>query len=104
MPLVTFTKIKEFALQSNPRYTDADPWSVPTFEPLKTTAEIGLRSLPTQQTRKTLNESILFNMMVVGKSGLGKTTFLNSLFDIECFQYDPNPTQDIHETELGLFI
>lgn len=41
---------------------------------------IGLDQYKTQTEKKLLNRGFEFNLMVVGQSGLGKTTFVNTLF------------------------
>ncbi|XP_076345670.1 septin-2-like isoform X1 [Tachypleus tridentatus] len=42
--------------------------------------EIGFATLPEQIHRKSVKKGFDFTMMVVGESGLGKSTFINSLF------------------------
>ncbi|BHF80441.1 Septin 4 [Sparganum proliferum] len=41
---------------------------------------VGFSTLPTQINRKANQKGFAFNILVVGASGLGKSTFLNSLF------------------------
>nr|VZI38269.1 unnamed protein product [Spirometra erinaceieuropaei] len=41
---------------------------------------VGFSTLPTQINRKANQKGFAFNILIVGASGLGKSTFLNSLF------------------------
>jgi septin 7 len=49
---------------------------------------VGFANLPNQVYRKSVKRGFEFNLMVVGESGLGKSTFINSLFLTEL--YNPN--------------
>jgi septin family protein len=42
--------------------------------------EIGFSTLPDQVHRKFLKRGFEFTLLVAGESGLGKSTFVNSLF------------------------
>lgn len=48
---------------------------------------VGFANLPNQVYRKSVKKGFEFNLMVIGESGLGKSTFINSLFLTEL--YDP---------------
>ena len=41
---------------------------------------VGFANLPNQVHRKFVKKGFEFTLMVVGESGLGKTTLINSLF------------------------
>ncbi|VDK87948.1 unnamed protein product [Dibothriocephalus latus] len=43
-------------------------------------SNVGFSALPTQINRKANQKGFTFNILIVGASGLGKSTFLNSLF------------------------
>ncbi|VDM03660.1 unnamed protein product [Schistocephalus solidus] len=43
-------------------------------------SNVGFSTLPTQIYRKANQKGFAFNILIVGASGLGKSTFLNSLF------------------------
>lgn len=49
---------------------------------------VGFANLPNQVYRKSVKKGFEFNLMVIGESGLGKSTFINSLFLAELY----NPT------------
>jgi ribosome biogenesis GTPase A len=49
---------------------------------------VGFANLPNQVYRKAVKKGFEFNLMVIGESGLGKSTFINSLFLTEL--YNPN--------------
>ncbi|KAI9595052.1 Septin-2 [Syncephalis fuscata] len=47
------------------------------------TDEIGIEALPKQTYERTRRRPFVFNIMVVGDTGLGKTTFMNTLFNTD---------------------
>lgn len=51
----------------------------------------GFDSLPNQATTRHMVHGLAFNLLVVGTSGVGKTTLINSLFD---FDYGDQPDVD----------
>ncbi|OLY84038.1 Cell division control protein 3 [Smittium mucronatum] len=51
----------------------------------KLQTHVGLSSYPKQVYEHSLKTGFKFNMMVVGESGLGKATLINSLFDTKIF-------------------
>lgn len=52
---------------------------------------IGLSNLPTQRARIVTQDGGVFNMMVCGESGLGKTTFVNTLFSTTLKSTEDHP-------------
>ncbi|EEC07929.1 cell division protein, putative, partial [Ixodes scapularis] len=60
---------------------------------------VGFASLPNQVYRKAVKKGFEFTLMVVGESGLGKSTLLNSMFltDVYSNEY-PGPSQRVKKT------
>ncbi|OON17469.1 cell division protein [Opisthorchis viverrini] len=55
---------------------------------------VGYCNLPNQVYRKAVRRGFEFNLMVVGESGLGKSTFINSLFLSEVYNAEyPGPSR-----------
>lgn len=54
--------------------------SVKGFSSLETPGYVGFANLPNQVHRKSVKKGFEFTLMVVGESGLGKSTLVNSLF------------------------
>eukprot|EP00999_Lentomonas_sp_LEN2_P002999 NODE_856_length_1153_cov_71.329435_g814_i0.p1 GENE.NODE_856_length_1153_cov_71.329435_g814_i0~~NODE_856_length_1153_cov_71.329435_g814_i0.p1 ORF type:complete len:337 (-),score=52.17 NODE_856_length_1153_cov_71.329435_g814_i0:69-1079(-) len=52
----------------------------PEFPPIPLNNFVGFESLTNQWKKKQLKRGFDFNLMVVGHTGLGKSTFVNSLF------------------------
>lgn len=50
------------------------------FSNLETPGYVGFANLPNQVHRKSVKKGFEFTLMVVGESGLGKSTLVNSLF------------------------
>ena len=44
---------------------------------------VGFNNLPNQIHRRYVKNGFQFTLMVVGESGLGKTTFINTLFNTQ---------------------
>ena len=56
---------------------------------------VGFANLPKQWHRKSIRNGFNFNLLCVGKSGLGKTTLINSLFNQEFNDNDDINNQSI---------
>lgn len=52
---------------------------------------VGFANLPNQVYRKAVKKGFEFNLMVIGESGLGKSTFINSLFLSELYNPQEHP-------------
>ncbi len=46
---------------------------------------VGFANLPNQVHRKSVKKGFEFTLMVVGESGLGKSTLVDSLFDTDIY-------------------
>ncbi|KAK3825822.1 MAG: Septin-domain-containing protein [Benniella sp.] len=73
----------EYAHQHNGQFQDPGPWRHPASRPLELSAPLGLETLPGQRFAKVKRAAFGLNLMVVGESGLGKTTFMNTLFNTD---------------------
>jgi len=60
---------------------------------------VGFANLPNQLYRKSVKQGFEFTLMVVGESGLGKSTLINSLFLSDLYSKDhPGPSLRIKKT------
>ncbi|KAI9203170.1 cell division control protein 3 [Polychytrium aggregatum] len=88
----------EYALQFRGRYPDPGPWKLPRSIPVRLSEELGISDLPVQRVRRSKRRPYVFNIMVAGESGLGKTTFINTLFNaplVEQSQRSLSQTQTV---------
>lgn len=67
---------------------------------------VGFANLPKQWHRKSIRRGFNFNLMVVGERGLGKSTFINTLFNNKDLipKSTPTPFPNEDEEESGLKI
>lgn len=74
--------------------------SVKTFSSLEAPGYVGFANLPNQVHRKSVKKGFEFTLMVVGESGLGKSTLVNSLFltDLYPERVIPNAREKINQT------
>eukprot|EP00160_Parvularia_atlantis_P012042 Unigene2391_Nuclearia_a/m.7375 Unigene2391_Nuclearia_a/g.7375 ORF Unigene2391_Nuclearia_a/g.7375 Unigene2391_Nuclearia_a/m.7375 type:complete len:438 (-) Unigene2391_Nuclearia_a:100-1413(-) len=69
----------EYALQRE-GVAGATAWAETPERRLAPTVVVGLETVPAQAVRAARQKGHVLNVMVAGESGLGKTTFLNTLF------------------------
>ncbi|BFZ18836.1 hypothetical protein BsWGS_21875 [Bradybaena similaris] len=72
----------------------------PTFVNPEQAGYVGFANLPNQVHRKSVKKGFEFTLMVVGESGLGKSTLVNSLFltDLYPERHVPTASEKIHQT------
>merc|ERR1712096_509096 len=67
--------------------------------PKQLDAYVGFANLPNQVYRKSVKRGFEFTLMVVGESGLGKSTLINSLFLTDLYSPEyPGPSHRIKKT------
>ncbi|XP_076763716.1 septin 7-like protein pnut isoform X3 [Xylocopa sonorina] len=83
---------KEAAVLHHPR-------PAPPTKPKELDGYVGFANLPNQVYRKAVKKGFDFTLMVVGESGLGKSTLINSMFlaDIYSAEY-PGPSLRVKKT------
>ncbi|XP_015593675.1 septin-7 isoform X7 [Cephus cinctus] len=77
----------------------AHPRPTPPTKPKELDGYVGFANLPNQVYRKAVKKGFDFTLMVVGESGLGKSTLINSMFlsDIYSAEY-PGPSLRVKKT------
>ncbi|XP_065819272.1 septin-5-like [Labrus bergylta] len=87
----------------SPASRPRSPWG--RFDPYDSPEDqdkeyVGFATLPNQVHRKTVKKGFTFTLMVVGESGLGKSTLINSLFltDLNKDRKVPNAQERIDQT------
>ncbi|XP_037514126.1 septin-2 isoform X2 [Rhipicephalus sanguineus] len=66
--------------------------------PCPSEGEIGFATLPEQVHRKSVKRGFDFTLMVVGESGLGKSTLINSLFLTDLYEDRKLPNAEVSNT------
>jgi septin family protein len=77
---------------------------MPSAHPQTPAPQIGLPNLPNQRYRLMTKRGCSYNLMLVGQSGLGKTTFINTLFGGETLREWKEDTVRGRESEVGIFV
>ncbi|CAG7716019.1 unnamed protein product, partial [Allacma fusca] len=81
--------------------TTTDPKTIPSSGS-EQTCYVGFANLPNQVHRKSVKKGFEFTLMVVGDSGLGKSTLINSLFLSDLYPDKKVPdAKDEHVVVLG---
>lgn len=74
--------------------------SVKSYPSLESPGYVGFANLPHQVHRKSVKKGFEFTLMVVGESGLGKSTLVDSLFDTDIYpeRVIPSAAEKIKKT------
>uniref|UniRef100_A0A1B6DNI7 Septin-type G domain-containing protein n=1 Tax=Clastoptera arizonana TaxID=38151 RepID=A0A1B6DNI7_9HEMI len=85
--------------ETNDRLSKAERDKVPERKTKELDGYVGFANLPNQVYRKAVKKGFDFTLMVVGESGLGKSTLINSMFlsDVYCSEY-PGPSLRVKKT------
>lgn len=88
------TKDENTSKESTPEIVKERP------KPKELDGYVGFANLPNQVYRKAVKKGFEFTLMVVGESGLGKSTLINSMFLTEIYNSTdyPGPTQRLKKT------
>uniref|UniRef100_A0A8C7XGC0 Septin n=1 Tax=Oryzias sinensis TaxID=183150 RepID=A0A8C7XGC0_9TELE len=79
--------------------SNADTQQLSIRQPKTLEAYVGFANLPNQVYRKSVKRGFEFTLMVVGESGLGKSTLINSLFLTDLYSPEyPGPSHRIKQT------
>ncbi|RKF80941.1 Cell division control protein 3 [Golovinomyces cichoracearum] len=76
-----FLEIPQSISSSDPKLAAQQASDMRNIIRRKITGYVGFANLPNQWHRKSVRKGFNFNIMVVGESGLGKSTLINTLFN-----------------------
>ena len=86
----------EFALQHKGKFASASPQDAPTEYPVvNLRGPVGIEAFSDHALRQAKCKEYTFNLMIVGQTGLGKSTFINSLFHSNILLHSSRPTKTI---------
>jgi len=81
------------------RLTDKGAAPAPPVSKTREVDYVGFANLPNQVYRRAVKKGFEFTLMVVGESGLGKSTLINSMFLSDIYSPDyPGPSHRIKKT------
>ncbi|KAL6928161.1 hypothetical protein ACO0SA_002893 [Hanseniaspora valbyensis] len=83
-----------------PSYEPESNNSTPAKEYIKPNSYVGFETITSQIENKLIRKGFQFNIMCVGYSGLGKSTFINTLFSSSL----KNGAEDLETSEAGYVI
>ncbi|KAH8804712.1 septin [Xylogone sp. PMI_703] len=78
-------EIPQSVSSSNPKAAAQQANDMTNIVRRKLTGYVGFANLPNQWHRKSVRKGFNFNVMVVGESGLGKSTLVNTLFNTSLY-------------------
>ncbi|CAH8825339.1 unnamed protein product [Trichobilharzia szidati] len=88
-----FGDITKATRENNPDNSSLDPVLKPEVCG-RVVTKVGFVNLPNQIHRKAVRRGFVFNLMITGYSGLGKSTFINALFCTDLYNADyPGPSK-----------
>ena len=86
----------EFALQHKGKFASASPQDAPTeYQNINLKGPVGIEAFSEHALRQAKCKEYTFNLMIVGETGLGKSTFINSLFHSNILLHSNRPTKTI---------
>lgn len=80
--------------ESEETESDYSDEKVISVHELNNNKKVGLCLLPDQRQKFSYRKGGQFNLLIAGQVGVGKSTFINTLFDYELLKKDPNYCQD----------
>ncbi|CAH8435412.1 unnamed protein product [Schistosoma margrebowiei] len=92
-PVMACNDMNRFGPQNSTDNTSSGSISK-AFPTDRLVTKVGFANLPNQIHRKAVRRGFVFNLMITGNSGLGKSTFINSLFCTDMYNADyPGPSK-----------
>ncbi|XP_073994313.1 septin 7-like protein pnut isoform X2 [Rhodnius prolixus] len=89
----------EISVENSERFSKADKDRLSEKKAKELDGYVGFANLPNQVYRKAVKKGFDFTLMVVGESGLGKSTLINSMFLAEVYSADyPGPSERVKKT------
>ncbi|KAF7723934.1 septin 2 [Apophysomyces ossiformis] len=90
----------EHALQTRGLFPDLGPWKTTPVRQASLNRPLGMEALPRQKYNKAKRTPFQLNLMVVGETGLGKSTFMNTLFHSDLYESEAKVPQDTKTVEI----
>eukprot|EP00834_Sanchytrium_tribonematis_P007762 NODE_759_length_4134_cov_0.728129.p2 type:complete len:274 gc:universal NODE_759_length_4134_cov_0.728129:952-131(-) len=86
----------EYALQHKGRFGSANPQDAPTdYQQISLRGPVGIEAFSEHALKQAKCKEYTFNLMIVGETGLGKSTFINSLFHTNILLHSSRPAKTI---------